>query len=198
MIASTFSAAPVAAADKSGVYGNIGLTQLSTDLDLTQAEVEGQIANLGEQSLDITMLTGRFGYRLNDFLAIEGEAGFGFGGDDFNQAVPVNVGGTIVNVDTNVGLDVDNYFVGFARGIFPVSDQFDLFIRGGYGTASAKADVTASLAGLTAAGSVSDSADGFAYGIGGQFNITDKDGIRADYTRLEDANILSIAYARRF
>lgn len=195
---SALLASPAAAADKSGAYVNIGITQLSADVDLTDTQVQGQIANLGEQSLDITMVTGRVGYRLNDYLAIEGEAGFGLGGDDFNQAVPVNVGGTNINVDTNVGLDVDNYFIGFARGIFPVSEQVDIFIRGGYGTASAEADITASAAGLSASGSVSDSFDGFAYGIGGQFNFTNNDGIRADYTRLEDTNIISLAYARRF
>jgi len=198
IIVSTIFTTSAAANDKSGAYVNIGITQLSTDLDLTQTDVGGQIANLGEQSSNITMITGRLGYRINDFFALEGEAGFGLGGDDFAQAVPVNVGGTPVNVDTNVELDVKNYFVGFARGIFPVSEQFEVFIRGGYGTATAEADITASFAGLTASGSAEDSADGFAYGLGGQFNISDKDGIRADYTRLEDADILSIAYARRF
>jgi len=193
-----FLAPSAVADDKAGAYVNIGLTQLSTDLDLTQTEVQGQIANFGEQSLDITMLTGRIGYRINQYIALEGEAGFGFGGDDFNQSVPVDVGGTLVNVDTNVELDVENYFVGFARGILPVSEQFELFIRGGYGSATAQADITASLAGLTASGSASDKANGFAYGVGGQFNISNKDGIRADYTRLEDANIFSISYARRF
>jgi len=198
IIVSTIFTTSAAANDKSGAYVNIGITQLSTDLDLTQTDVGGQIANLGEQSSNITMITGRLGYRINDFFALEGEAGFGLGGDDFAQAVPVNVGGTPVNVNTNVELDVKNYFVGFARGIFPVSEQFEVFIRGGYGTATAEADITASFAGLTASGSAEDSADGFAYGLGGQFNISDKDGIRADYTRLEDADILSIAYARRF
>ena len=152
--------------DAQGAYVNIGVTQLSTELDLTQTNVGGQTANLGTQSSNITMLTGRVGYRLNDYFALEGEAGFGLGGDDFTQAVPVDLGGVTANVDTNIGLDVKNYYVGFARAILPVSEQFDVFLRGGYGEATAEADITASFAGVTAAGAASDKASGFAYGIG--------------------------------
>ncbi len=184
--------------DNAGVYANIGITQLSADLDLSQTDISGQSINLGEQSPTITMATGRLGYRLNNYLAFEGELGFGLGGDTLNQAVPIVVGGTTVNVNTTATLDVDSYYAGFARAIYPVSNQFDIFIRAGFGQATANADITASLAGFAAAGSASDKVDGFAYGIGGQFHITAKDGIRADYTQLADANIISLSYARRF
>jgi opacity protein-like surface antigen len=198
IILSTAFAASAAADDNRGVYANIGATQLSTELDLTRTEIQGQVIDFGDQSSDITMVTGRLGYRLHDFFALEGELGFGLGGDEFNQTVPVNVDGDVFNVATNVGLDVKNYYVAFARGILPISEQFEVFIRGGYGVATVEADIMASVAGFTASGSGSDDASGFAYGIGGQFNITDKDGIRADYTRLEEANIISLSYARRF
>jgi len=190
--------AAVADDDNEGIYINVGATQLSTELDLRDTDVSGQAVDLGVQDLDITMITGRIGYRINDYFAVEGEAGFGFGGDDFNQAVPVNVAGTTLNVDTNIGLDVENYYVGFARGILPVSEDFDIFARIGYGQASASADITASLAGISASGSVEDEADDFAYGVGAQYDFTENDGIRADYTRLDETDIISIAYARRF
>lgn len=193
------AAMPAAADDNTGVYINLGVTQLSAELDLTDTQIQGQTVNLGEESSNIIMATGRLGYRLHENFAIEGEAGFGLGGgDDFSRVIPVGVGGTIANVDTNIGLNVDNYYVAFGRAILPVSDQVDIFIRGGYGTAEPEAEVIASFGGVVAEGSVSDNASGFAYGIGGQFNFTPKDGIRADYTRLEDAGIVSIAYARRF
>lgn len=184
--------------DKSGVYVNAGITQLSADLDLTQTEISGQIVDLGDNSLDITMITGRLGYRLNDYFAVEGELGFGLGGDSINQIVPVNIGGVGANVDTNADLDVKNYSVGFVRAILPVSDQFDVFGRLGYGQATAEADVTASLAGISASSSAQEKVSGLAYGVGGQFNFTEFDGIRADYTRLEETNIISVSYARRF
>ena len=54
------------------------------------------------------------------------------------------------------------------------------------------------MAGFTASGSGSASESGFAYGVGGQYNFTEHDGIRADYTRLEDTDIISLAYSRSF
>ena len=192
-------AASASANDNQGVYATIGGTILSSELDLSDLEVSGESLDLGSEDANITMINGRLGYRLNDFFAVEGEIGFGLGGDDFDRALPVVVDGFgTVNVDTNVSLNVDNYYIGFARGILPVSDQFDVFARVGYGEATADAEVIASAAGFTAqaADSVSDS--GFAYGVGAQYNLTANDGIRGDYTRLADTDIISLAYSRRF
>lgn len=195
---SALAAGTASADDKKGVYVNIGVTQLSTEQDLTNTDVGGQLVDLGVQELDITMINGRLGYRLNDYFAVEGEVGFGIGGDDFSRDIPVTVSGTTVTVPTDFDLDVDNYYIAFAKGILPVGEQFDIFARVGYGQATAKGDITASLAGITATGTAEDKADDFAYGVGAQFNFTEKDGIRADYTRLDDTDILSLAYARRF
>lgn len=186
------------AADKDGVYATIGGTYLSTELDLSDIDVSGETVNLGVQDADITMISGRLGYRINDFFAVEGEAGFGLGGDDFDRAVPINVLGNSVNVDTNVTLDVKNYYIAFARGILPVSEDFDLFARIGYGQATAEADIVGTFSGFTASGSAEDDASGLAYGVGAQFNFTESDGIRADYTRLDETDIISLAYSRRF
>lgn len=189
------------ASDKEGVYINVGGTMLTTEQDLTQTEISGEIVDLGVQDADVTMVNGRIGYRLNDYFAVEGEVGFGVGGDEFDRVVPVDVAGTIIDVNANIGIDVDDYYIAFARGILPVSDQFDVFARVGYGQATGTADVqatVAALAGLAASASLKEKVDGFAYGVGAQFNFTDNDGIRADYTRLEDTDIISLAYARRF
>ena len=196
---SALVAGSASANDKDGVYVTVGGTLLSSELDLTGLDVAGETVDLGTEDADITMINGRIGYRFNDFFAVEGEVGFGLGSDDIDRIVPVEVApfGT-VDVDANVDLSVDNYYVAFARGILPVADQFDLFVRVGYGEANADADVTASALGFTTTGSVSDSESGFAYGIGGQFDFTEKDGIRVDYTLLDDTDIISLAYSRRF
>lgn len=189
------------AGDKDGVYVNIGGTMITTEQDLTRTDVAGEIVDLGIQDADVTMINGRIGYRFNDYLAVEGEAGFGVSGDEFSRVVPVDVAGTIVDVNADIAIDVDDYYIAFARGILPVSEQFDIFARVGYGQATGSADVQASiaaLAGLSATATLEDKADDFAYGVGAQFNFTDNDGIRADYTRLEDTDIISVAYARRF
>ncbi len=195
---SLFAAATASATDKQGIYATIGGTLLSTELDLSDLEVADQPLDLGTEDADITMINGRLGYRLNDYFAVEGEIGFGLGGDDFDRVIPVDVLGTPVNVNANVSLDVDNYYIGFARGIYPVSDEFDIFARIGYGEATADGTIVASAAGFTATGEDSLSESGFAYGVGGQYNLTANDGIRADYTRLDDTDIISLAYSRRF
>jgi len=184
--------------DKEGLYVNLGVTQISSELDLTQTDVGGQNVDLGVQDTDVTLITGRVGYRINKYFAFEGEAGFGIGSDDFDQTVPVATDIGTLNVDTNIDLNVDDYYVGFVRGILPVSEGLDIFARVGYGQATASADVTASLAGISASGSVEDRADDFAYGVGAQYDFTRNDGIRADYTRLDETDIISLSYARRF
>lgn len=197
------------AQDSSGLYINLGATQLSTEQDLRNTEISGEIIDLGIQDIDITMITGRIGYRVNDFLAVEGEAGFGLGGDEITQTVPFEALGQVANVDANIGLDVGNYYIGFVRGILPAGDDFDIFARVGYGEAEASADVNASLAGgssdllaslagLSLSTSLTEKASDFAYGVGAQYNFTDTDGVRVDYTRLDKTDIISLAYARRF
>jgi len=187
------------AADKEGVYVTVGGTLLSTELDLTDLEFEGQTFDFGTEDLDVTMINGRIGYRLNNYFAVEGELGFGLGGDEVDRTIPVQVDilGT-VNADVNADLKVKNYYIAFARGILPVAEQFDIFARVGYGEATAEADITGTALGFTLSGTEEQSESGFAYGLGAQFNLTDNDGIRADYTRLDETNIISLAYSRRF
>ena len=196
---STLSTMSAVANDKDGIYVTVGGTFLSSELDLTNVDIGDQATDLGTEDVDAFIINGRIGYRFNDYFAVEGELGFGTGGDEIDRVIPLDVDpiGTL-NVDTNVALDVENYYVGFARGILPVSEQFDLFVRVGYGEANADADVIGNALGFTAATSVSQSESGLAYGVGGQFNFTENDGIRADYTRLDDTDIISLAYARRF
>lgn len=190
-------------AEKQGAYANIGISQLSADIDLSDLSAQGTVIDLGQQDLKINMITGRLGYRINDFLAIEGEAGFGLGGDNFQQAVPVDVTGVgTVNVDTDVDLDVNSYAGIFARGILPVGDQFELFARAGYGFAEAEASAVGTVAllpGFTAGASQSDSVNDFAYGFGAQYNINERHGVRFDYAGIGgDFSVISASYSINF
>ena len=195
---SLMAGSSAAAIDYEGVYATIGGTLLSTELDLSDIDVADQNLDLGSEDADILLINGRLGYRFNAYFAVEGELGFGLGGDDVDRVIPLDVLGNTVDVDTNVDLNVDNYYIAFARGIYPISEDFDIFARIGYGQATADADVVGNVAGLTAEASASANESGFAYGVGGQYNLTQYDGIRADYTRLEDMDIISLAYSRRF
>jgi len=196
-------AAPAAAQDAyEGVYANIGIGQISADLDLSNLDLQGNTIDLGQEEVKAFIINGRLGYRINRFLAIEGDAGFGLGGDDFQRSIPVTVNpvGT-VNVDADADLKVKSYYGAFARGILPVSDQFDLFVRGGYGTAKAEGTVvgtTALLAGFSASATESQSTSGFAYGVGAEYHLNERHGIRVDYSAIDDASFIAAAYTIKF
>jgi len=95
-------------------------------------------------------------------------------------------------------LKVKNYYAAFARGILPVSENFDIFARVGYGQAEIEASVTATAEGITNTESANDKFDDILFGGGVQYDFTENDGIRADYTRFDEANIVSVTYSRRF
>ena len=199
-------AAPIIAAQdggETGVYVNIGGAFLTADLDLSDIEVQGNNLNLGEEDADLFMINGRLGYRIHKFFAVEAEGGFGIGGDSIQRSVPVPVDllGT-VNVDVDADIDVSDYIVGMARAILPVNDRFDLFVRGGYGSASGEVDgvgTTDLLGGITVTASESDNIDGFAYGIGAEYYLNENSGIRIDGSAIgSDAQFVSIAYSYRF
>lgn len=176
--------------DNEGFYINIGASLLDVDVATGDPDLNAIVGD----SVSFTAITGRAGYRLNDYLAIEGEGGFGLSGEDLSDTVTVQ--GIDVNVDGEV--KIKNYFAGFARGILPVSDDLDIFARVGYGTASLGIDVTASAQGFTDSQSESSSGDDFIFGGGVEYGFTDNDGIRLDYSRFDDVNLVSLAYSRRF
>lgn len=155
---------------------------------LAQAQDTGWYGSVGYANVDIDpvnlgALQGRLGYRMHPNFGVEGELGFGVGDDS------VNVAGANVDVELNTQAAV------YAVGYLPVSDNIDLFARAGWGVA----DVEAAAAGT----SFSGSDDGFAWGVGGQAFLTDKDGVRLDWTRHDfdqggEADVWAIAYTRKF
>ena len=71
-------------------------------------------------------------------------------------------------VDDDDGVELDNSVGVYGVGILPVSQQFDLFGRVGYH--SSESNVAEE--------------DGVAFGGGAQFNVNERFGVRAEYTRL--------------
>ena len=164
--AAALFAAPAMAQDASNVYGSVGYSQI---------EAEG---------VDLGAVTGRVGYKFNPNFAVEGEASFGVSDDD------VTVGATTVNVEHEYDAAV------YAVGILPISPNFELFARGGYGTT----EIEASAAGISA----SDSGESWNYGVGANYFIDGRNGIRADWTRRDftndggEADVWSLGYVRKF
>jgi outer membrane immunogenic protein len=139
-------------------------------------EVYGTVgyANVDADGPTLGALQGRLGYKFNPYVGIEGEAAFGIRDD------------TVGVVDVELKHEVGAFVVGF----LPVSPKADLFARVGYSSTSFD----------TSLGDVDD--DGAAWGFGGQYHFTDKDGVRLDWTRHDydggNADVWAVAYTRKF
>lgn len=149
----------------------------------------GAYANLGYTNFDgsdvnLDSIQGRLGYRFNNYLGVEGELAGGLGSDKTSTSLG--------DVKTKLKHQEAIYGVGF----LPVSPQWDLIGRVGYGNTKIRTKV--------AGFSGSDNEQSWNFGVGAQYHFDGKNGIRADYTRHEyeddagHANVWSVAYSRRF
>jgi outer membrane immunogenic protein len=160
-----------------GVYATLGYADAHTD------------------GVDLGAIQGRLGWRFNNWLGLEGE----FAGGVKSDKDTTTVGGVTVNSKIKLKDEEAIYGVGF----LPLSSNFDLLARVGYGHTSAKA--TASTANGAIAASQTADGNSWNYGVGAQYHFDGKNGIRGDYTRQEftgdnsgHADVWSIAYSHRF
>lgn len=135
---------------------------------------------------DVGAIQGRLGYRFNNWLGAEGELSGGVKDDRRDIAPGVSAKGSL-----------DHQEAIYAVGFLPITPQFDLLGRVGYGHTKAEVEGDGY--------KVSDSADSWNYGAGVQYHFDPKNGVRADYTREEfqrsdggHANVWSVAYTRAF
>jgi outer membrane immunogenic protein len=140
-----------------------------------------------ETSVDTDAIAARAGWKFNPNFSIEAELATGIDDGEFDFNVDEdefdfddnNDGdlSDVIAVTGDLGL---NYLVGaYGKLSLPVTDQFDIYARGGY----AYIDIDASLA--TPGGldiSVDDSADGAAFGAGLQYRFSDNLYLKSDYT----------------
>jgi len=166
-----------AATPPTGLYANLGYADAHTD------------------SVDLGAIQGRLGWRFNNWLGVEGELAAGVKSDKQTTTV----GGVTVNSKVKLNDAEAIYGVGF----LPLSNNFDLLARVGYGHTSAKASATAS--GTTIAASQTADGNSWNYGVGAQYHFDGQNGIRGDYTRQEftgdssgHADVWSVAYSHRF
>jgi opacity protein-like surface antigen len=164
-----------------GVYGTLGY-----------ADAHGSGVDLGT-------VQGRLGYRFNDWLGVEGEVAGGVKSDD----VSTTVGTSTVTGKAKIDHQEAIYGVGF----LPLSPNWDLLGRIGYGNTKVKvSDLTVTGPGGTVSNlSGSASGDSWNFGVGAQYHWDGKNGIRADYTREEfrdngagHADVWAVAYSRKF
>jgi outer membrane immunogenic protein len=163
-----------------GAYGTLGYADAHTS------------------GVDLGAIQGRLGYRFNNWLGVEGELAFGVKDEKSSQTF---TGGTV-----NTKLKLQNEEAIYGVGFLPISPNFDLLARIGYGDTRIKATATATGTGVVPV-SASQSAHGGSWniGAGAQYFFDGKNGLRGDYTRQEftgsnsgHADVWSIAYSRRF
>jgi len=163
------AAASAQAAANTGTtfYGTIGYDDTSLD------------------HVDLGAIQGRLGARFGQYFGVEGELAGGVKSDK------VDVAGT----DVKVKLDSQEAIYGV--GFLPLSANFDLLARVGYGHTQG----SGSVAGVSATAR----GDSWNYGVGGQYSFDGKNGIRVDYTREQfqshdagDANVWAVSYVRKF
>ncbi|HEV2082446.1 MAG TPA: porin family protein [Brevundimonas sp.] len=166
--ATALFAAPAAMAQVAQpVYGSVAYSHLDAD--------DG----------DLGAIYGRVGYQFSPNFAIEGEGSFGVKDETFD------LGG---GVEGRVEHKYDA--AAYAVGILPVSPNFEVFARGGYGTTRLKA----SAAGLSS----TENAESWNYGVGANYYFDGQNGIRADWTRRDfrddagEADVWSLGYVRKF
>ena len=140
--------------------------------------------DLNSDSANVGAITGRIGVRPIPYLGVEGELSAGVGSDH------VNVGGVRTSVH------VDDQYAGYAVGFLPIAPNFDVLGRIGYGAT----DLHLNRPGE----SFRENVTSWNAGVGAQYFVDGKDGVRADYTRETashsdlDANVWSLAYVRKF
>ncbi len=141
-------------------------------------------SNLSADDGDLGAVTGRLGARFTPNFGIEGEASIGVNDEEF----PIAAGGSGT-------LELDYDAAVYAVGYLPVSPNFEVFGRVGYGTTEIKAE---------AAGVTVDAGDeSFNYGVGAQYLFDGVNGVRGDWTRRDfqdggEADVWSLSYVRKF
>ena len=143
--------------------------------------------------IDLSSIQLRLGARFSRYFGIEGEGSWGVGSDKVHiiGAPPIKV-----KQDSQEAI----YGVGF----LPIMPNLDLLARIGYGHSTGTgpvAGVTGPLPGVTNG----VRGDSWNVGVGGQYSFDGKNGVRLDYTReafqnrgVDDANVWSVAYVRKF
>jgi hypothetical protein len=140
---------------------------------------------------DLGGITLRAGADFGKYFGVEGEATFG--------TTDVDNHGTVFNSR----LHLDQSYAGYGVVRYPVLPKANIFARGGYGHTDLTAGVTPLLTGqeTTAKAGV----DSWNYGAGAEYFIDGKNGVRAEYTRMDfvtrglnDADTWSVSYVHKF
>ncbi|BAF73229.1 outer membrane protein [Sulfurovum sp. NBC37-1] len=111
------------------------------------------------------------GYNFNDYIAVEGRYWFGMS-ETINYTF-------VGNQDTTI----DAWGI-YVKPQYPVTDAFNIYALLGYGSADLSIDNVAG----TGLDYVSDSVDGFSWGLGASYEVTENVAFFVDYVNIYDDN----------
>ncbi|HEY8572845.1 porin family protein [Phenylobacterium sp.] len=159
-----------------GVYASAGYSHLTTS---------------DEPDVNLGAITLRGGYAFTPHFAVEAEGSFGVKDEDFATGTGAN------RITGDFGLD---YLVGvFGVARLPITERFSVFGRAGaaHGAFSGEARQGATRF------SLDEDAGFWAAGVGAEYFLDDRNGLRAGYTRYENDDeasfdAWSLSYVRRF
>ena len=130
-----------------------------------------------DPDVDLGAIQARGGIQFNEYFSTEAEVAIGVVDDD--------VAGADVELNWQAGA--------FVRGRYPVNEQLSVHARVGYTHAQAEASA--------AGASAEDDDGGVGYGVGGEWMVRDRHGVRLDYTRHEfdeAVDNISVSYVFKF
>jgi outer membrane immunogenic protein len=136
--------------------------------------------------INLGSIQARLGARYGQYFGAEVEGAWGVAGDKIG-----------VTGAPDVKVKQDSQEAIYGVGFLPLSPKIDLLARVGYGHTSGTGPVAGVTPGVKG--------DSWNFGVGGQYSFDGKNGVRLDYTReafqnhgVDDANVWSVAYVRKF
>ena len=153
----------------------------------TQWHIGGGYSLFDADGGDLDAITLRGGYDFNAYFGAEVDGSFGINEEDV----------TFGTIEADYKLEYA--LAAYAKAQYPLNEQFSVFARLGYGTASVEASARAGGVTLPQDGDF----DGFAYGAGFEWAFAGPNAVRVDYTRHDyedDAEFdqWGVSYVRRF
>ena len=133
----------------------------------------------------------KLGYNFNKNFGVEAQGSVGLNTDSFD---------VLFNEDdpetASLENRVDYSVAAFGVARLPLTEQFSVFARGGVHNTQVSRELITS----DEVFDTSQTKTGIAVGAGAQFNVDERNGIRADYTYLDGTNggTLSLGYVRKF
>jgi len=170
----------------------IKLALISLAISLSSVSAQAQdnsiYANLGVISYDEDLpgIEAKLGYNFNKYFGIETQGSIGINRDDRFSTPPESL---------PIGLKVNYNVAAFAVVRYPLFKKFEVFARGGVSNTQLSIEV-----GDDSTLDLDQTETGIALGGGAQYIFDRKNGIRFEYTRLDevDADTVSLAYVRKF